>query len=179
MRRRLRKLVVLVVVAGVTGSALGIGVATLTRDDTERQEAAGPRTAADAAAQAIRVRVLDAVLHPAKTPSGQARRRARLTVRIRARNRRDEPVTPARPRLVIGDARIATDHNADAPATHLGTLAAGKTAAVTLRFEVGEAITERLASQRRARIHVAGRTLSVSVKLGRPPHRAATADEAR
>lgn len=189
-RRRLRKLVVLVVGSSVAGIGLGVGIASLLRDRAERARAgevtatirgstagaaqssgtAGKRTSA--ASSPIRVRVLDAVLHPAETPSGQARRRARLTVRIRATNPGDEAMTPARPLLLVGNARVPTDPDADSPETHLGELAPARTGAVTLRFEVQGAVTGRLETERRARIHIAGRTLGVSIRLGPPADRA-------
>jgi hypothetical protein len=155
--RGLAKLVAVVVVAAGVGIALGVAFAKLS-DDGDR----------DPLGQ-VRVRVLDdAVLRLAGTPSGRQRQRARLTVRIRAANDGERRVALARPTLLVGDARLQTDPSADGPDTRLGSLEAGETAVVTLRFEVARTVTTQLTTQRRARILVADRTLPVSVEVGDP-----------
>ncbi|MDP2710935.1 MAG: hypothetical protein Q8O56_06930 [Solirubrobacteraceae bacterium] len=114
----------------------------------------------------LRVSVGPAVLHPAASASGQRRQRARLGVRLELANLAAEPVTPARPVLLAAGERVATDPRQDAPDTHIGPLAPGATAGVTLRFETSGAVTEQLTTQRQARILVAGRMHAVRVTIG-------------
>ena len=70
--------------------------------------------------------------------------------------------------MVVGPTSTATDPGADGPGTHLGTLKAGQTRSVTLRFEVAGAVTRQLTSERRAVVLVAGRAHPISIKLGNP-----------
>jgi hypothetical protein len=174
-RRRAGKLLVLVLIAGVAGTGLGLGIAALTResDGTGGPAASsnGDRTASEAPAAPrgnLRLRVLGAVLHPAGTLSGQRRRRARVTVRVSAENRGGGVVTPARPVLLVAGARIPTDATADSPRTHLSAVPASETATVTLRFEVGGDVTTTLTRERRARLLLAGQTLRLRVGIGDP-----------
>jgi hypothetical protein len=199
--RGLAKLVAVVVVAAGVGIALGVAFAKLSDDGDPPTSAGDTGTTVDGSTAGVarsttpdrspqpdardplgqvRVRVLDdAVLRLAGTPSGRQRQRARLTVRIRAANDGERRVALARPTLLVGDARLQTDPSADGPDTRLGSLEAGETAVVTLRFEVAGTVTTQLTIQRRARILVADRTLPVSVEVGDavdPP--AASADPA-
>lgn len=142
----------------VDGSTAGVARSTTT-DRSSQPAARDPQ-------RQVRVRVLDAALRPAGTRSGRQRQRARLTVRIRAANGGERRVALARPALLVGEARVQTDPSADGPGTRLGSLEAGETAVVSLRFEVAGTVTTQLTTQRRAQILVAGRTLPVSIKVG-------------
>lgn len=179
-RRGVGRLLSLVLIAGVAGTGLGVGIAVLSRDDGESdvpaspEEAnatpttAAPAPAAPAAPGQLGVRVLGALLRPAKTESGQARRRARLNVRVRAENQGDSAVTPERPVLLVANRQIRTDSNADSPETNFGAIPPGESATVTLRFETGGDATTALQQQGRARLSIAGVTRSFSVRVGDP-----------
>ena len=181
MRRRgWGKLGTLVLIAVVAGTGLGVGIAVLSRerDSTDPpggQAAGGNESTATSAAQppaapsdTLRVRVLGAILHPAGTESGQRRRRARITVRVRAENRGQTPVTPARPALLVAGQEVHTDASADSPRTHLSDVPPGETAGVTLRFETAGDVTTTVMQDRRARMLIAGRTVSFGVKIAPP-----------
>lgn len=116
----------------------------------------------------VRVRILGAILRPAGTPDGQARRRARLTMRVQAVNEADEAVTIGRPVVAVGKVRIGTDTAADTADAQLGELAAGTTKAATLRFELAGEATEKITIDRRARINIAGRSLPFRLIVGSP-----------
>lgn len=175
------KLLTLVLIAGLVGTVLGVGIAMLSREgngtassppeaettgDDPPSTSAG-QVPAESSAQLL-VRVLGSILHPAGTESGQQRRRARVTVRVRVENRGERVVTPARPTLLVAGERIPSDPSADSPRTHLGDVAPGQSAAVTLRFEVAGDVTTTIMAERRARIRLAGRTLSFGVTIAPP-----------
>ena len=134
---------------------------------------ATPTTPAGALGQ-VRVRVLGAILRPAGTPDGQRRRRARLTMRVQAVNGADEAVTIGRPVVAIGKVRIGTDTAAATADPQLGTLAAGETKAVTMRFELAGEATEKATIDRRARLNIAGRSLPFRLTVGSPVRPPAT-----
>ena len=171
---------VVIAVSGGAGALIGVGLSKLTGDDkgagatvasTGESGADASTTAGAPAAPApvsLRVIVRDAVLHPASTPAGMRRKRARLTVRITAQNRGETMVTPARPVLLAAGTRTPTDPQADGPGTKLGALAPGKSASVTLRFETAGTVTAQLNAQRHARVVVGGRSVGLRVALGNP-----------
>ena len=193
--RSLGKLVAVIVVAGLAGLAIGIGLAKLSGDDksstTPPDNSLGasspatntttPNTTVETTpadkktstspskpANTVRVRVVSAVLHPAAGPSGKRRRRARLSVHVRVTNRGSRSITPARPVLVSGDARLKTDAMQDAADTNLGAIDPGETSDVTLRFEIAGAVTQRVQEELRARLTIAGRNVTATVKVGGP-----------
>lgn len=180
--RAFPKLAAVVLVAVGAGAALGFGLTTRTvGDDTSGSSARAPtatgksrtRTAkmpapTPAGREQIRVRVISAVLHPARTQSGIRRRRGRLSVHIRAVNRGARRVVPKRPSLLAARQRIPTNPRADGPGTRLGPIDPQQTADVTLRFETAGAVTTQLRTQNRARILVAGRSWPITVKVGNP-----------
>ncbi len=199
--RGLGKLAAVVVLAGGAGIVLGIGLSALTGDDDGPRPSGGAgatqaddstasvasppsvaRTSTTAStptptprARKVRVTVLGAVLHPAGTPSGQSRQRARLGVRLRVENTAERLVTPPRPVLLVGAARVRFEQRpGDARNTRLGSIGAGKTIDVTLQFEVAGTVTEQLRNDRRARIRIAGRSLYVPVRIGSPVTPSAT-----
>lgn len=175
--RGLAKLVVVVCAAGAVGVGLGIGLAELSGDDAPPAPAVTADTTPTAASTTpattpgdpladVHVKIFGAILHPAGTPEGTRRRRARLTVRVRAENRGATSVTLERPVLVAGES-VATDPRADTPETHFGPLAAGQSQTVSLRIETTGAVTAELTSTRRAQLRIAGRSLTVAVRIGR------------
>lgn len=156
-----------VLAAGAVGVGLGVGLSALMSDDDPAPPgAAAPSTAAPLTK--LRVRILGAVLHPARTASGQQRRRARLAVRVRAENTAATRVTLARPAILAAGETVHSDPQADSPRTHLGTLGPGMTQAVTLRFEVAGKVTAQLVNERTGRLRIAGRTIGLNVKVGAP-----------
>jgi len=116
----------------------------------------------------VRVRIVSAILHPATLASGKRRNRARLSVHVRVTNRGGRRISPARPLLVSGDARVRTDPNQDTAETYLGALYPGDTTDVTLRFEIAGAVTRRVQQELHARLIIAGRKTAATVKVGHP-----------
>ena len=192
--RGLLKLAGVVLVAGAGGMGLGIAISELTGDDAppsvatqastettqppaETAEATSSVPAATATTargsdqdplEQVRVTVGSAVLHPAGTPSGRARNRARLGVRVTVVNGGTQRVVLPRPSLLAARQRVPTNAAADAPATRLGALAAGQTARVTLQFETAGAVTEQLTTQKQARVLVGARSSPVVITVGTP-----------
>jgi hypothetical protein len=183
--RGIFKLVAVIVIAGGIGAGVGIGLSKLSGDSDggaaapAATQAATTSTAlsnqsppppppASEQAGGISVHIVDAVFHPAESPSGLRRHRARLTVRVQVTNRGTSAVTPVRPSMFVGSAETKTDPNADGPGTSLGTLQPGKAVAVTLRFEIAGTVTTQLRSKLRARVVVAGRSRATLVTIGSP-----------
>jgi len=188
--RGLAKLVGAVVAAGLVGLALGTALAELTGDTGSpagvtdgppaaaalvtntstttvppaREEPASTQT--EKPPNAVRVRIVSAILHPAASPGGKRRQRARLSVHVRVTNRGKRRIVPSRPVLISGGVRVRTDPSQDSAATHLRALAPGATGDVTMRFETAGAVTRRLRQQLRARMTVAGRNVTATVKVG-------------
>jgi len=195
--RGLTKLVGVVVVAALAGLAIGIALAELSGDtDGGTDVAGGPPAASPAVTNAtatttaaareegvstqteqsandVRVRIVSAGLRLASTASGQSRQRARLSVRVRVTNGASRRIVPSRPVLVSAGTRVKTDPNQDSASTNLEALASGATQAVTLRFETAGAVTTRLRRELRARLTIAGRNVTATVKVGDPIGRAA------
>jgi hypothetical protein len=187
----LAKLAAVVLVAGSVGVGIGVVLAALTDEDDSAGEVSTdapaaaqrssprvarriPTTSTTSSASAapgrpqVGLTVSSAVLHPAATPSGILRRRARLGVHIKVQNRGAETVVLPRPSLLAARQRIPTNPRADRPGTALGPLDAGMTADVTLQFETAGAVTDQLTTQKTAHILVAGRTWPITVEVGRP-----------
>ncbi len=166
------KLFWVVAIAGGVGLVVGVGVSQLSGGENSVDPSVAPSHSTTRPVPAppgqVRVRVLDVVLHPAGTLDGQRRKRARVNARIEAENRGANALSAARPTLLVGATRTKTDSGADAPGTHFAALAPGQKAKVTLRFEVGGAVTAQLTSERRARISIAGHTLGIPIKIGDP-----------
>ncbi len=191
--RGLLKFLVLVLVAGGIGVALGMGLSTLAADDepaapgAQTTEAtagtAVPATAPPAAVATtattatattssppssplarVAVSVLDARLFTDSTPSGRREQRARVTVRLRADNAGAQRVTLAPATLRVGSVRIP----ADPAGARFDPLGAGAAQTVTLRFALAGEATPKVVRDRRARILVAGRSLPMRVKIEAP-----------
>ena len=180
--RGLVEIIATVTVAAIIGIALGVGISKLaghydspggrgedpapSQDATATSAEPAPTpsvrdvTAQDALRQ-VRVSVISAVLHPAATPSGQRRRRGRLSVHIKVENSGPRGVVPGRPSLLAARQRIPTR-------SRLGALAAWRTVDVTVRFETKGAVTEQLTTRKSGRILVARRSWPISVKVGNP-----------
>jgi len=192
--RGLAKLVAVIVVAGLIGVVLGIGLSMLGGDDepsapvtpatttttsttrtttTATTAATATTTTTQAADDQIQVTVGTAVLHLASAPAGERRNRARLGVRATVRNRGSQRVVLPRPSLLAARQRVATNPAADGPDTHLEAVSAGQTQQVTLQFETAGAVTEQLATQKRARVLIGERSSAITVTLGPPVSRRA------
>lgn len=184
------KLAAVVLLAGAVGIGLGVAIAALTGDDadapravtdapaitasvattpaTTPSTASGRPASRPAPLRQIRASVGAAVLHPAAAAAGQRRRRARLGVSVRVENRGSERVVLERPSLLAANQRIPTNAAADAPTTNVGPIAPGRTANAVLQFETAGAVTEQLTTQRRARLHIAGRSVALTIVVGSP-----------
>ena len=136
------------------------------KGESDAAGAAGNASPDDAEPQPPRIRVLSSTFIAATTPSGRKRRRARVAVRLRV-TARDDEATLGTARLISGADEITTDPNATEVAGKLlEPIPAGKRATGELRFETAGALTRRLADERRARLRIGGRTLSL--RLTRP-----------
>ena len=184
--RGLLKLAAVILVAGAGGIALGAAISELTGEDDATNETTASTATADATTsvpaaaattarpseqdplEQVGVTIGSAVLHPARGPSGRRRNRARLGVRVTVVNRGAQRVVLPRPSLLAARRRVPTNAAADAPATRLGPIGAGKTVKVTLQFETAGAVTEQLTTQKRARVLVAGRSSPVTITIGPP-----------
>lgn len=117
-----------------------------------------------------RVQIQSAVLYPASTPRGRARRRARVVVRVRLTNRSADTLRAPAPMLIVGAGRVRADPRAaEVAGPLLRSLAPAKSARGELRFETIGSITQLLMNQPRARLSIAGRTVSVSIRVSSTP----------
>ena len=206
--RGLVKLLAVVAVAGLFGAGLGIGLAQLSDDgepptpvapattataqSTTRTTATAaapttttsvpttstPRPASQDGEAQVRVTVGIAVLHPASTPSGRRRNRARLGVRVTAQNTGAERLVLPRPSLLAARQRVRTNPAADAAGSRLGPIPAGETQQATLQFETAGVVTEQLSNQQQARVLVGDRSYAITVTLGPPVSRRTPSDTA-
>lgn len=175
----LLKFLVVAIAAGAVGLGIGVGLAALTGDESASSTPQTTRSSPGAAAQTTtateglvpRVRVLSAVLRRASTQSGRDRRRAQVTVRVRVTSRGTGTLDLGDPLLMVGSERVGLDPDAeDAAGALLEPLAPGVSATGELRFETAGAVTRRLTKQRRARLHIADRTVAVrSIDISREP----------
>jgi hypothetical protein len=163
--RGLVRFVPALLAAAIAGGVLGFAISELTGSDggPDGVNEAATTTDSPGSAPPIRARVVTAVLHPAATPSGKRRQRARLGVRINVENTGAERVSLEPPSLLAARQRIPTG-------TKLQPIAAGKSLDTTVRFETAGAVTRQLTTQKRARIHVGGRSWPLTVKVGSPAH---------
>ncbi len=151
--------------AAIAGAVLGYAISELTGGDggSDALEEAVTTTALPTSGSPIRAKVVIAVLHPAATPSGRRRQRARLGVRLNVRNTGSEKVALSTPSLLAARQRIPSG-------TSVQPLAAGQTVDTTVRFETAGAVTRQLTTQKRARIQIGGRSWPLTVKVGSPAH---------
>lgn len=133
--------------------------------------AASSSSPAPVPAEAARVDILSATVQPAGTPSGQRRKRARVTVYLQVTNQRGSTITNLEPVLLAG-ARVLPDPNATyTTGSLLEPVPPGTTATGTLRFETAGAVTDRVLATRRAQLHIAGATVPLTLDLRPPPAR--------
>lgn len=191
--RGLAKFVAVVAASVLAGVALGLGLSEVSGDDgtpiaslnppgtatgtTAAADASGesrakatagtsgPAGASDAKGAAKpRYRVLSATIEPATSASGMQRRRARVTVRLRA-TAGSEPLTLDTPTLVAGNERQPVDPNAaDAAGALLKEIPAGDSATGELRFETAGALTQRMTTFKAPRLIVGPTSLRLQIK---------------
>ena len=163
---RAAKLFGVALLAGAAAGGIGIGAASLTRQSTT---ATAPAAGPPDPATSVDVEVVAAVLHPAASPSGKLRRRARQSVELRVTNRATSAITLERPTLKAGGRVARADLNARAEAHGLlGPLVSGARVRGVLRFETAGALSDSLKGAKRATLRYAGRELSLRVKVGGP-----------
>jgi len=113
-----------------------------------------------------RVDVLSTVAHPVTAPAGDTRRRARVSVHVRVTNGTGRRIAPARPVLVVGDARLQlAPGSSGAAAPLLAPLEPGAAADGRLRFDTEGAVTAQLTTAR-VRLVIAGTTIAVRPVIG-------------
>jgi hypothetical protein len=177
------KFVGVVLAAGVAGALIGIGLAQVSGDDapgdpvapattsttTRASTSAGATQTASTATTAAtpgkpvyripRVDVLSARLGAA-APDG----RAQVSVRVRFTNRGNRAVTIKTPALLSAQDEVPLASDArDAAGPLLRSIAPGKSATGTLRFDVVSNIAQRLAATPAARLRIGNRTVTVKL----------------
>ena len=176
--RGLGKFLAVVAASTLVGVGLGIGLSKLSGDGASGSApraalpprpapttgATGPTGTDSAEPQAPRIRVLSSTFVAATTPRGRERRRARVTVRLRATARGSEADLGA-VRLISGGDELKNDPAAtDAAGDLLDPIPAGESATGALRFETAGAFTDRLANELRAKLRIGDRSLSIRLK---------------
>ena len=168
----LGRIITIVLSASFVGVVVGYAIATLAnepeveRATTVRPAATGARPIASVRGGGVTTSVIDAALREARNPSGIRRRRARVTITTRLRNATDLrlPATET-PTLVIDSRRVEADPAAAAQAGELLEPVPGRsTVTGVLRFETAGDVTSRLTEQRRAKLRIAGQTLSFKLQ---------------
>lgn len=119
-------------------------------------------------AAGIRLQVFSAVVHPAGTPSGRRRSRARLSVHVRVTNRRTIALNALKPAVISGRLRIAGAPRVGSGRTLLVPIAIGARGQGRIRFETAGPVTRGMLSTHRVRIRVAGVAMTVPLTIGRP-----------
>ncbi len=158
--------------ATTTATTRGSSTTATTRRPTTSTTQRDPSTTTASAALRLvpRVQIQSAVLFPARTQRGRARRRARVVVRVRVTNREDTTVKAQIPTLVVGDARVVNDPSAaSAAGTLLKAIGPRAGASGELRFETSGDVTQALTNARRARLRIAGRTVVVKLTISPTP----------
>ncbi|MBW3607352.1 MAG: hypothetical protein KY463_03185 [Actinobacteria bacterium] len=144
--------------AGMLAAVLiAVAVVALPASTSPRSEAP------PSAAETVDVRVISAILHPSGSTAGRARHAARVSVHVRLNNRGDRRIV-TQPMLLSGRAALVYDRRQFT----LRPLQPGVTVEATLRFEPRSAFTQRLVTQRDARLQIAGRTIPLALKIGAP-----------
>jgi hypothetical protein len=169
------KFLAVAAVAVALGAVIGIGLSELSGDDVASTPTIGPTSPAQQTktqgtaifgSDKYPIRVTSASLLSATSPSGRARKRARLVARVKVTNRGTKPLRWPRPKLISGKDRVPVDPNANGPAgALLKPLAPGATAAGELRFETAGNVTQRLSDTRRARVRIANQTIEMRVTI--------------
>jgi hypothetical protein len=171
------KFVAVVVAAGIVGAGLGIGLAEVTGSDAPGTAVATPTTATAPTPVSPgnltpRVQIRSAVLYPARTARGRARRLARVVVPVRVVSRAATTIAAAVPSLLVGARTVRSDPRAaDAAGNLLEPLKPAASATGELRFEIAGAVTQALSRRPRARMRIAGRVVGVHIRISRTPAR--------
>ncbi|HEX4364854.1 MAG TPA: hypothetical protein VHZ75_09925 [Solirubrobacteraceae bacterium] len=162
------RIATIVAAAIVAGVVAGYALATLSNDSKEHVDTTAVQTVpADTAAGPDGAQVVKAVLMPATTASGKARRRARAEIVVNLRNLSGVTRVPtAPPVLIVHSRRLHIDPAASADAGNLLKPVPALTRVTgTLRFETAGSDTDRLTAERRARLAIAGQTLPVRLTI--------------
>lgn len=186
MLRGLGKFVLVALAAGLGGAAIGIGLAELTGDDagTPTTSAQAATTGGEARTETRTARTATQAT-PARTTTTAARRSTlvprveilsaelaeeRVTARVRVTNRYSRPLKITTPALISGDDEVPLDDGARDGARALPTtLDPGESATGVLRFTTPSAVARRLADTPRARLKLAGRTVSLALETRAGP----------
>jgi hypothetical protein len=188
------KFAIVVVAAGVGGTALGLGLSKLNGNDststpvgaaaaTTTSGPAATETAATATTPATTITTTTApplraapeqssggklrvdVLSTIVHPSGGADRSARVSVHVRVKNGSSRVVTPQAPVLFVGNTQLQIAPGSAAAEPLLGALGQGAIADGRLNFDTTAAVTGELTTGR-VRILVAGKVLTVTPRTG-------------
>lgn len=179
--RGLVRFLTVALLAGLAGAGIGVAIAKLTGSDEPSTATSTTSTAASTATsttdtarrtttkeppkgeQPPRVAILLAQLGQ----TSQETERARLIVRTRVTNLRDDTLKLKSPVLLSGDDRVPLDDDAKKGAGPLlERLGAGERAVGVLKFTLPATVTARVTADPRARLRIAGRTVDLKV---RPP----------
>jgi len=156
--RGIAKVLAVVLLAVAGGLGLGAALAELTDDG---EPTVPPQ-----------ISVLSTVLTPATAASGRARRRARLTVRVRITNRSARAISLKDAVLLVGQEEVRPDRKAakvsQAARALLRPISAGERTTGELRFEPSGRVTLTLRRELGARVRLEGRTRSLRFALGKP-----------
>ena len=191
MLRGLGKFVAVALAAGLGGAAIGIGLAELTGDDaqtpttTATTSAQAATTGSQTETETQTTQATQTETTPARTSttntSTTAPPRGRIlvprveilsarladglvTARVRVTNRYSRPLKLTTPALVSGEDEVPLDDGGrDGARALLTTLDPGEDATGELRFTTPSAVAQRLADSPRARLKIAGRTVSLAL----------------
>lgn len=173
--RGLGKFVAVAVAAGLCGAGIGVVLAEVTGGEdssgspatkaatttTNRGEKTQTTATVPKGSQPAKVAVLVAQLGRTSPETD----RARLIVRTRVTNLRDERLEPVPPVLVSGDDRVELDDDArDGAGPLLDTLGAGESAVGVLKFTLPADVTQRVTDDPRARLRIAGQTVTLKIR---------------
>jgi hypothetical protein len=150
------------------GETDATGTATATELTTTARPRGDPATSRrQRTARPVRVRVISSILHRGSTRTGRRSNRARLSVHVRVTNHGKRTIANVRP-VLMADTRPRADPTAVDTTRSLLRVRPGSTADGTVRFETAGAVTRHLVSTRRARLRIAGRTATLTVRIGSP-----------
>lgn len=177
--RGLLTLVLVVVVAAAAGAGAGYGLSQAFGTDASAADEIGATGASGATARAgsatngsssaksqptPRLTVLSATFKLATSPSGVARKRARVTVRLRARNPGKTSTTLGTAQIeALGDSLKADPKAKDQAGKLLDPISGGDTVTGELRFETAGDLTDTLNTTRSATLRVGKKTLALDL----------------
>ncbi|MDQ3721795.1 MAG: hypothetical protein M3376_01725 [Actinomycetota bacterium] len=152
-KARKRRLAAAGMLAVVLAASIAVALPASTRQTPE------PPTAATG----VDVQVISAILHPSASSAGRNRHAARVSVHVRLTNRGRRRVS-TEPMLLSGGVKLPYDRRQFT----LGPLRPGVVRDATLRFEPRSPFTQRLVTERDARLQIAGRMIALTLKIGSP-----------